>query len=174
MTQADAVRLALAAGFTAAVPLDVSTLTPQPQVRDYCAEDKCAQYGKNWACPPHCGTLEACAAAIRQYSHGILVQTAEPLEDPGNRAGLERLSLHHASRLTALQERWEGPALFLSGGPCRICGRCTCPDAPCRFPRKRMSSMEAFGLMVAPICAANGMDYTYGANPVRFVSCVLF
>ena len=76
MTQADAVRLALAAGFTAAVPLDVSTLTPQPQVRDYCAEDKCAQYGKNWACPPHCGTLEACAAAIRQYSHGIHIDAA--------------------------------------------------------------------------------------------------
>ena len=174
MTQKDAVHLAWEAGFAAVAPLDVDTLVPQPQVRHYCAEDKCAQYAKNWACPPHCGTLDACAAAIRQFRQGVLVQTAAPLENPGDRAEMERLSMLHAGRLAWLQEHWEGPALFLSGGPCRICKQCTCPDSPCRFPERRMSSMEAFGLMVAPICAASGMDYAYGTDPMRFVSCVLF
>lgn len=174
MTKEDAIRLAQEAGFAAVVPLDVDTLAPQPQVRDYCAEDKCEQYAKNWACPPHCGTLEECAAAIRQFHQGILVQTAEPLEDPNDRAEMERLSQLHAGRLSWLQEHWTGPVLFLSGGPCRICDHCTCPDTSCRFPEKRMSSMEAFGLMVAPICAASGMEYAYGTNPMRFVSCVLF
>ena len=43
-----------------------------------------------------------------------------------------------------------------------MCAKCTYPDKPCRYPSKRLSSMEAFGLFVSDICARSGLDITMG------------
>ena len=67
-------------GFTFAEVIDVNTLRPMEAVRDMCAADKCHAYGKNWTCPPHCGTLEECREKIRMYSNAILLQTVAKLE----------------------------------------------------------------------------------------------
>ena len=69
------------ASFTHIAPLDCSTIKLLPEVRQMCAENTCHMYGKNWSCPPGCGTLEECETQIRKYSHGILVQTVGKLED---------------------------------------------------------------------------------------------
>ena len=50
----------------------------------------------------------------------------------------------------------------LEAGCCTICAKCTYPDKPCRYPSKRLSSMEAFGLFVSDICARSGLDITTG------------
>ena len=52
------IELARELGFTAAAEVDPSLLEPKQEVRDMCAEDKCHAYGKNWTCPPNCGTVE--------------------------------------------------------------------------------------------------------------------
>ena len=57
--------LALECGFTRADFIDIETLRPVKAVRDMCAADTCGAYGKNWTCPPHCGTLEECAQKLR-------------------------------------------------------------------------------------------------------------
>mgnify|MGYP003295702385 CR=1 FL=1 len=57
---------ALKTGFSAAYSLDIFTLIPREDVRAVCAADKCGAYGKNWTCPPYCGTLEECAATNRE------------------------------------------------------------------------------------------------------------
>ena len=74
------VQKALELGFSAAAPLNPSTLKPLPAVRDMCAADKCRSYGKNWTCPPACGTLEACAEQMASHSSGILLQTTGHME----------------------------------------------------------------------------------------------
>ena len=66
---------AKALGFNHAAPLDPATLVPRADIRAMCAMDRCGAYGKNWTCPPFCGTLEECAAALQKYSRGILLQT---------------------------------------------------------------------------------------------------
>lgn len=50
----------------------------------------------------------------------------------------------------------------LTAGCCTICAKCTYPDKPCRYPSKRLSSMETFGLFVSDICARSGLDITMG------------
>ena len=71
---------ALELGFTHGAVLDISTLNPRQDVRDMCAADQCGAYGKNWTCPPHCGSLEACGEKIRGYRRGILLQTVGKTE----------------------------------------------------------------------------------------------
>uniref|UniRef100_UPI0040573B31 DUF2284 domain-containing protein n=1 Tax=Acetatifactor sp. TaxID=1872090 RepID=UPI0040573B31 len=51
--------------------------------------------------------------------------------------------------------------------------QCTYPNSPCRFPEKMISSMEAYGMLVAEVCKANDMKYYYGPNMIAFSSCFL-
>ncbi len=169
-------KLAIKKGFTHAAALDADTLIPRQEVRDMCAEDKCRAYGKNWSCPPGCGTLEECAKRMKKYRTGILVQTVGELEDETDWEEMMELNRLHREHFLALEKelRKEYPDMLAMGsGGCDRCKSCTYPDAPCRFPKEIFSSMEANGLMVSEVCKANGMEYYYGPNTLAYTSCFL-
>lgn len=63
--------------------------------------------------------------------------------------------------------------LPLGTGCCMICKTCSYPDAPCRFPQKRISSMEACGMVVSEVCRQNHLKYYYEPNTIAYVACVL-
>lgn len=170
------IAVALEIGFSKAAALDIATLLPRQDVRDMCASDQCRAYGKNWTCPPHCGTLAECEAKLRGYSKGILLQTVgelkKTIDTRGYRAAEQRhLELFHifCNRIRQLYP----DALCLGTGGCRICGECAYPD-PCRFPERACSSMEGYGLFVTQVCRDNHLLYHYGEKTVTYTACVLF
>ena len=65
---------ALAVGFSHVGELDADTIDLKPEVRAACAENKCHSYGKNWVCPPSCGTLEECGDGTLTYVGCILIE----------------------------------------------------------------------------------------------------
>lgn len=170
------INTALELGFTHAYILNPGVLTPREDVRAMCAADKCGAYGKNWTCPPHCGTLAECAERMRRYSRGILVQTVGKLDKDIDTRGFRRTEQQHLETFRQFCEavRQEHPdALCLGTGGCRICGKCAWPD-PCRFPERAVSSMEACGLFVTEVCRGCGADYHHGPRTVTYTACVLF
>ena len=75
----------------------------------------------------------------------------------------------------ARQDRLVSPGcLPLSAGPCTLCARCTCPDKPCRRPKQRLSSMDAYGLCVSDVCVLSGLAYNYGPNSLTYTYCVFY
>ena len=169
------VQKALEAGFSGAASLDVKTLVPRRAVREMCAADKCRAYGKNWTCPPHCGSLELCEKRIQGYSRGILLQTVGKLEKTIDTKGYRRAEEAHLASFHRFCDmvREEYPdALCLGSGGCRICKTCAFPE-PCRFPEKACSSMEAYGLFVTQVCRDNGLAYHHGEKTVTYTACVL-
>lgn len=167
---------ALDMGFDLAVPLDIGTLSPRQDVRDMCAADKCRAYGKNWTCPPHCGTLAQCEARMRGYSRGLLLQTVGKMEKSIDTKAYRRteqryLELFH--RLSRLVREDHPDALCLGSGGCRICKECAYPE-PCRFPERACSSMEGYGLFVTQVCRDNGVPYYHGEKTITYTACVLF
>ncbi len=167
---------ALELGFTAAVELDIATLLPRADVRDMCAADKCRAYGKNWTCPPYCGTLDECHQRMRQYSCGILLQTVGKLDKVIDTKGYRAAEERHLAMLERYFEKLsvEYPgALCLGSGGCRICAACAWPE-PCRFPERACSSMEGYGLFVTQVCRDNGLSYYHGEKTVTYTACVLF
>ena len=170
------ISLALEMGFSHALPLDVATLVPRQDVRDMCASDKCRAYGKNWTCPPYCGTLAQCGEKLRRYSHGILLQTVGKTEKIVDTKAYRRTEERHLVLLQSFSEhlRAEYPeALSLGAGGCRVCKRCVWPES-CRFPEKAQSSMEAYGLFVTQICRDNGAKYHHGEKTVTYTACCLW
>ncbi|MBQ8075785.1 MAG: DUF2284 domain-containing protein [Oscillospiraceae bacterium] len=168
--------LAREIGFEEACILSVETLRLLPEVREMCASGRCLLYGKRWSCPPACGSLEACDRRIKTYQRGVLVQTVGVLEDVFDVDGISRTEKTHKHRFEVLvrQARRVLPdCLPLTAGGCTRCAMCTYPKKPCRFPRKMMSSMEAYGLLVSDVCEKNGIPYYHGEGTIAFTSCIL-
>jgi predicted metal-binding protein len=170
------ITLARAAGFDHAVALDISTLTPRQDVRDMCRADTCRAYGKNWTCPPHCGTLEECAEKMQGYSRGLLLQTIGKLEKAIDTKAYRRTEQRHLEQFRQFSDiiRTHFPdALCLGSGGCRICDRCAFPE-PCRFSEKAYGSMEGYGLFVTQVCRDNTLEYHHGEKTITYTSCILF
>lgn len=167
---------AVSLGFSKAVPLDVGTLQPRQDVRDMCAADKCGAYGKNWTCPPYCGTLDECNNRLQQYSRGILLQSVGITEKTIDTRAYRRTEAQHLEHFHQLCEELRKVyphALCLGSGGCRICSKCAFPES-CRFPEKACSSMEGYGLFVTQVCRDNGLSYHYGERTVTYTACILF
>lgn len=163
-------------GFETAAELDPARLIPRQEIRGQCAADRCRVYGKNWMCPPYCGSTETCAARIAACGSGILVQTVGRTEKLIDTAAYRRIEEEHLRRFYALcaavREK-EPKALCLGAGGCRVCGTCAWPE-PCRAPEKACASMEAYGLFVTQVCRDCGVRYHYGERTVTYTSCILF
>ena len=171
------IKLAKAAGFEDVCRVNTGSLRVLPEVREMCAADRCRAYGRSWVCPPACGSLERCAERIAAYSDGVLVQTIAALEDEFDMEGIAEAQRVHKRRFETLarqMRRLLPDCLPLGAGVCDRCIVCTYPDKPCRYPGKRISSMEAYGLLVSEVCTASGMPYYRGEKTITFTSCVLF
>ena len=169
-----AIHLALEAGFSHAGVLRADTIILKEEVRQMCAA--CSVYDKRWSCPPGCGTLEEMGAKIGAYETGILVQTVGELEDAFDAEAMmdtEALHKKNFAKVYGLLRKEYPGMLALGAGCCTICKECSYPDAPCRFPEKMVSSMEACGMVVTEVCRANGMQYNYGKNTIAYTSCFL-
>lgn len=176
MTVEELCNLAGQVGFEYSGKLDPATIELKEEVREMCSGGKCAMYGKSWSCPPACGSIPECRELIRGYSSGALVQSVGKLEDSFDvEAMLETEAVHkarfYAMRKALLERGVE--ALAAGAGCCTVCKECTYPDAPCRFPEQKISSMEALGMLVLEVCKANDLPYFYGENTIAYTSCFL-
>lgn len=176
MTYEQLSKMAEEAGFSAWTPLDVSTIELKPEVRDMCAVNSCGQYCKRWSCPPGCGSLEECTAELKGYTRGILVQTYGEIEDGFDFEAMMEIEADHKDHFADMRDALRDAGadiLALGAGCCTVCAKCTYPDEPCRFPEKKISSMEAYGMVVLEVCKANGLTYYYGADKMAYTSCFL-
>lgn len=164
-------------GFSHFGKANMSAFTPLNEVREMCSSDRCGKYGENWACPPGCGTIGHARELISRYGSGIIVQTTGLLADEFDYEGMQSISQRHKKSFESFARQAKilfPDCLALTAGPCTICAKCTYPSRPCRFPSKRLSSMEAFGLWVSDICLKSGLEYNYGALTMTYTSCVLY
>lgn len=163
-------------GFDAAVPLDPGMLTARQDVRAMCAADKCGAFGKNWTCPPACGTVEECQNRMGQYRRGILLQSVGHMTKSIDSKCYRETERRHLRNFYAFAEEirkaYPG-ALCLGAGGCRVCKKCAYPE-PCRFPEQAMSSMEGYGLFVTQVCRDAGVPYYYGEKTITYTACVLY
>jgi predicted metal-binding protein len=167
---------ALEAGFSQAGELNMKALVFMPEVRDMCRADRCNRYDKNWRCPPGCGGIEEAAERAARYSYGIIVQTIGRMEDDFDYEAIQETGEKHKKNFASLVEKLKArytDVLPMGAGTCSICEKCSYPDAPCRFPDKSISSMEAYGLWVSKVCELSAIPYYNGELTVTYTSCYL-
>lgn len=171
--------LARAQGFDCMGVCEAKDLVARDEVRSMCAANTCQQYEHSWACPPACGDIPDFQRQFGGYEHCLVVQTVGEMEDDFDFETMEEAGNMQKERVLNLVEAIDEAGLsaetmVLSAGTCTLCKQCTYPDAPCRFPEKRLVSMEAAGLVVSEVCTLAGIPYNHGPQTIAYSGCVLY
>jgi predicted metal-binding protein len=172
-------QLAKAAGATHAHTRTTDGLKAEEAVRQNCLINYCGKSNKSWTCPPHIGELPALEANLLKYTHGVVLQSITNIEDSWDFEGMADSALAHNLMVRELakqiEEKFPNLEIFpLACGNCDFCEKCTCPDEPCRYPDKAMSSVEAQGLDINALVRSVGLNYINGVNTVSYVGMILW
>lgn len=169
---------ALALGAANAAVVDTADVVFRTEYRDACARNGCGKYGKCWMCPPDVGPIEEMILRAQSYRKMFVFQTIRKLEDSFDFEGMQAAGKAHnelTGRLTRALTPFLERSLVLGAGACQVCSRCTKEDnAPCRFPERAISSLEAYGIAVSELAEQCGMKYINGSNTVTYFSAFLF
>lgn len=163
-------------GFDCTGECEASQLRVLQDVRDMCRADLCRSYNRSWACPPACGELSEFQAIIDSKQVCLAFQTVMQMEDSFDIDAMIEAAETQAARTKELSSklRRELPeAKVLGSGTCVRCAACAYPDSPCRFPKEKIVSMEAAGLLVNEVCETCGIPYNHGENTICYTGCVL-
>lgn len=161
------------------VPVKVSEIVYSEEVRGYCEKNSCGQYGLNWACPPGVGPVSELKERAGRFKNGFIVQTVHNLKNSFDLKGMMDAKKVHDKVLREVyrraREKGLDDTLCLSAGHCDICSTCTYKEgAPCRFPEKALSSLEAYGIDVVRLARDNNFPYHHGAGTVSYVGLILY
>jgi predicted metal-binding protein len=147
------------------------------EVRQMCADNRCNQYGKTWACPPAIGTIDECAARARRYDNMLIFSGKYPMEDSFDFEGMMTAMRNFkevAQKVDDEVKPFLSDYLILGNEGCGKCETCTYPDNPCRFPEKVHGSIEGYGVFVNKLAEEAGMTYNNGANTVTYFGALLY
>ena len=171
--------LAQKQGFECMGVCSAKDLVARDEVRAMCAANTCQMYDRNWACPPACGEIADFQEQMTAFEHCLVVQTVAQMEDEFDFETMAEAGDQQKERVLNLVEDIDAVGLsdqvmVLSAGSCTLCPTCAYPDAPCRFPAKRLVSMEAAGLVVSDVCTMADIPYNHGPNTIAYSGCVLY
>lgn len=172
MTEREILRLAKEAGIDKAAIVDAEDLVFEYEFRKYCEMNTCGNFGKNYGCPPDCGTPEQMEEKACAYGKALVLQTIQPVEDIAD--GQETSSLkkkHNAvvrGFMDQLAEMGVG-GLPIMAGPCSQCSACAkAVGEPCRFPNRIASCLSAYGINVVKLCETSNIPWDYGEHNIGF------
>ena len=163
-------------GLTACLPFDPALLEPEERVRNYCRNNRCGSYGRNYMCPPYCGTLAKLSNKFRDYTGGWLLQYSVPLDVKNDKEGLVRSKLDFHRKVLEMEKAFppESRVWGLIGGSCGLCEACNVlTGKPCAHSRDARSSLESVGIDVAKLLENLGLALEFRDDRVTWTGCVL-
>jgi predicted metal-binding protein len=147
------------------------------EVRGYCEDNLCHQYGRTWACPPAVGTVDECRKRAQGYDNMLVFTGKYDLEDSYDFEGMMSAMRDFkgiAARLDDEVKPYLSDYIILGNEGCGKCESCTYPDNLCRFPDKLHASIEGYGIFVSKLAKQAGVAYNNGANTVTYFGALLY
>jgi predicted metal-binding protein len=153
--------------------IQTSGIVFSPELYNTCATNVCGNYNKCWSCPPAVGSLETQREKITSFFSAFVFTTKANLEDSFDFEGMMKGKEQHNRLTLDMNERFGGSNPVFGAGSCSICETCAYPE-PCRFPDRKVSSIEAAGINVTELSRLGGLRYNNGENTVTYFSMILF
>lgn len=148
-------------GFSHFGKANMSAFTPLNEVREMCSSDAAGNTAKIGRVRPAAARSVMRASLFHATAAASSCKRRGELADEFDYEGMQSISQRHKKSFESFARQAKilfPDCLALTAGPCTICAKCTYPSRPCRFPSKRLSSMEAFGLWVSDICLKSGLN----------------
>ncbi len=158
--------------------IDVNQIVFNKQMREWCKDNVCGNYGKNYGCPPAAGTPDELINKAKQYSKALIIQTISEINNfEGNEDYNDALEFHNMIMFEVRDElkKLNVEHHAIGGGHCRICSMCSCLyDKPCKFPEKMMVSLSAYCIEVGKLATTCGLKYVKDSKTVTYFGLILF
>lgn len=183
-------KTALAAGFDAVAVVSTDDIVFRPEYRKFCEENLCGNYGKNYACPPYCGTTEEMAEKIRRFRYAAVFQTKTEHCDAFDGAQIKSLKKKHIAMTLQTIKKFDHEAiengtfraeasafagLPIMAGPCNFCDHCRMPAGEvCLHPEQCFSCLSAYCIDVTHLADVCGMEISWRSDSVQLFSLYCF
>lgn len=177
MTDQEIFQMADQAGFTHAAVIPADRLEFDPGLRKYCEENLCGNYGKNYSCPPFCGTPAEMRARTEKYKRAWIFQTIGDVGSWENQNSIKEVRDFHnrssRSLIGSLREKGM-KGLAMLAGPCAACEVCMGFNGkPCCHPEEVPSCISAYCMKAEKMAEDAGLEYWCGEGKVAFFSLYL-
>lgn len=157
--------------------IKVSEILFSEHVRKACEQNHCGCWGKTWACPPGCGSLEELKATCTQYDNILIMTKVINLKDSFDLESMNLGRNDFTQYLRQLNKKYQITAkkmMMLGVGSCELCTQCTYPDAGCRHPQEKIIALEAVGIDVVALAKTANINYYNGKNTVTYFAAILY
>lgn len=100
-------------------------------------------------CPPHAPPTAQTGELFRRAGSLLVLQFE------GQEGNIPQGEIHHflTSVICTLQEQGYLVSATYATGPCKVCSKGCRPDEKCRFPERKLFSLEACGIWVPSVCS---------------------
>ncbi|MDO4977128.1 MAG: DUF2284 domain-containing protein [Eubacteriales bacterium] len=147
--------------------------------RKYCEENLCGFYGKNYACPPYCGTPEEMEEKVRKHQNALVLKTSYEVNDAMGGSAMNPLKKKHTKMtLSLIKEILKEDSCDYIGvmaGPCFYCPTCKMAEGkPCTCENMRFSCLSAYCIDVTKRAEICDMKISWDIHSVSFFSIYLF
>jgi predicted metal-binding protein len=166
-------------GIQNCLEFDARLLIPEHRIRELCFENRCGNYGNNYMCPPHIGTLYEIKLRLKNFQRGILLQYWKPLDVASDPEGLRQTKIDFHKKVLKLEERLSKDGLkemwSMIGGNCALCEVCKVRTAePCSHPDEARTSLESLAINVVGLLKEFGMDSEFRSDRITWTGCILY
>lgn len=156
------IEAAVKTGFDRAAVVKTEDVPFDFAFRSFCEQNICGQYGKNYSCPPDCGTYVQMRNKILSKKYALVVQSVNKIKD-FSAPEFEPAKKRHCALATELENKYK--ALGIDGFTVGACGCTLCEpcaktlNQPCKFPKLKYSCMSAYCINVKLLCETCGLKY---------------
>jgi predicted metal-binding protein len=126
--------------------------------------------------PPSIKSIESCIKECNSFNHVFLFTSVAEVPDCMDFTVCLEAKRDHERMTLEIRRRFGerfGEVLALSTG-CMICDECSYPDAPCRHPDERLSTIESHGILIMETASRLGVTFDCGNNTVTYFSLIFF
>lgn len=158
--------------------IDTDKIVFCTEYRKYCQDNKCGQYGKNYSCPPDCGTPEDMVERVKKYKKALILQTRWQIDDFSKKDELDSAkSQHNLSMLRLIKKikRQGYDGLMAGASCCMLCDRCQkINNGSCKYPDLAFSCLSAYCINVKMLAEECSMEYQYENGILYFFGAWFF
>lgn len=143
----------------------------------FCEENRCGNYGANYACPPDCGTPAQMHQKLLSAGLTLVLQSQWSIPGYGTSEVLTAKRKHtDAVRGLMVKLRRMGYDVFGMGyGGCSLCDPCKRKEGkPCAFPELRMNCLSAYCVDAAKLAERCGLPFDWNSKKLHLFGMILF
>ena len=139
-------------------------------------EQDAAVYGERRKLPPAPDSFEKCKAEIEDFEDVFLFDAVYEVADAYDLDRCAEARKEHAALVETVSREFRqrfGKIMVLSLS-CDLCDDCPCPKKPCRFPEKKVFSIDSYGVQIMKTLADRDITYDYGIQTAIYFTLILF